>query len=57
MALFQYKYNHLHAYITPNNKKTTEITIYNYGCPPTKIAIIVLLTEPRTKNDTFMTTV
>ena len=29
----------------------------NSGCPPTKMAIIVLLTEQRTKGDTFMTTV
>ena len=29
----------------------------NYGCPPTKMAIIVLLTEQLTKSDTFMTTV
>ena len=29
----------------------------NSGCPPTKMAIIVLLTEQRTKSDTFMTTV
>jgi hypothetical protein len=27
------------------------------GCPPTKMAIIVLLFEQRTKSDTFMTTV
>jgi hypothetical protein len=27
------------------------------GCPPTKMVIIVLLTEQRTKSDTFMTTV
>jgi hypothetical protein len=25
----------------------------NSGCPPTKMAIIVLLTEQRTKSDTF----
>jgi hypothetical protein len=29
----------------------------NSGCPQTKMAIIVLLTEQRTKGDTFMTTV
>ena len=29
----------------------------NSGCPPTKMAIIVLLTEQRTKRETFMTTV
>jgi hypothetical protein len=27
------------------------------GCPPTKMAIIVLFFEQRTKSDTFMTTV
>jgi hypothetical protein len=29
----------------------------NSGCLPTKMAIIVLLTEQRTQSDTFMTTV
>jgi hypothetical protein len=29
----------------------------NFGCPPTKMVIIALLTEQRTKSDTFMTTV
>jgi hypothetical protein len=27
----------------------------NSGCPPTQMAMIVLLTEQRTKSDTFMT--
>jgi hypothetical protein len=29
----------------------------NSGCPPSKMAIIVLLTEQRTKSDTLMTIV
>jgi hypothetical protein len=29
----------------------------NSGCPPTKMPILVLLTEQLTKRDTFMTTV
>ena len=29
----------------------------NSGCPPTKMAIIVLLTEQLAKSDTFMTRV
>jgi hypothetical protein len=33
------------------------LEVDNSGCPPTKMAIIVLLTEQRAKSDTFMTTV
>ena len=39
----------------PSGKQPSQVD--NSGCPPTKMAIIVLLTEQRTKSDTFMTTV
>jgi hypothetical protein len=39
-------------------KCTYRHTIWSFlGCPPTKMATNVLLTEQRTKSDTFMTTV
>ena len=38
----------------PEGKQTSQVD--NSGCPPTKMAIIVLLTEQRTKSDTYMTT-
>jgi hypothetical protein len=41
--------------LQPEGKQPLEVD--NSGCPPTKMAIIVLLTEQRAKSDTFMTTV
>jgi hypothetical protein len=35
----------------PEGKQPSQVD--NSGCPPTKMAIIVLLTEQRTKSDTF----
>jgi hypothetical protein len=41
----------------PEDEGKQPLQVDNSGCPPTKMAIIVLLTEQRTKSDTFMTTV
>ena len=41
----------------PSARRKPTLTSCQTGCPPTKMAIIVLLFEQRTKSDTFMTTV
>ena len=45
------------AFLGGGHPELSTSQVDNSGCPPTKMAIIVLLTEQQTKSDTFMTTV
>ena len=56
LQLLRDYWKHL-KYISDQMRQYTIMAFLGGGCPPTKMAIIVFLTEQRTKSDTFMTTV